>query len=188
MTRKKHGFWLFIFSLLPGAGEMYMGFFKQGIGLMAQFSFVLMLAAYLNIGPLLFILPIIWFYSFFHVHNLASLPDEEFYQVEDRLFAGYDIQEMRGYLFGENGRRMIGIIMVVLGCSVIWNGVQNLLYRVTNIFNSEIARMISYSMDDALRSIMAIAIIYIGYRMIRGKKRELSQIEQKPDEQERNGD
>ena len=75
MTRKKHGFWLFIFSLLPGAGEMYMGFFKQGIGLMAQFSFVLMLAAYLNIGPLLFILPIIWFYSFFHVHNLASLPD-----------------------------------------------------------------------------------------------------------------
>lgn len=29
MTRKKHGFWLFIFSLLPGAGEMYMGFLNR---------------------------------------------------------------------------------------------------------------------------------------------------------------
>ena len=26
---------------------------------------------------------VIWFYSFFTVHNLVSLPDEEFYQQED---------------------------------------------------------------------------------------------------------
>lgn len=29
MQKQKRGFWLFIFSLIPGAGEMYMGFKKQ---------------------------------------------------------------------------------------------------------------------------------------------------------------
>ena len=34
MQKQKRGFWLFIFSLIPGAGEMYMGFKKQGISIM----------------------------------------------------------------------------------------------------------------------------------------------------------
>ena len=29
MQKQKRGFWLFIFSLIPGAGEMYMGFKTQ---------------------------------------------------------------------------------------------------------------------------------------------------------------
>ena len=35
MQKQKRGFWLFIFSLIPGAGEMYMGFKKQGISIMS---------------------------------------------------------------------------------------------------------------------------------------------------------
>lgn len=188
MIRKKHGFWLFVFSLLPGVGEMYMGFFKQGIGLMTRFFFVVMLSAYLNIGPLLFVLPIIWFYSFFHVHNLASLPDEEFYQVEDSFLCGFDSQEMQGYLSGERGRKILGTILVVLGCGVIWSGIQNFLYRVTDLFNSEIARILLRTTDDVLRTVIALVVIYIGLQMIRGKKKELNQIEQNIDKQERNGD
>ena len=37
MKKQKHGFWVFIFSLIPGAGEMYMGFKKQGISIMLLF-------------------------------------------------------------------------------------------------------------------------------------------------------
>ena len=37
MQKQKRGFWLFIFSLIPGAGEMYMGFKKQGISIMLLF-------------------------------------------------------------------------------------------------------------------------------------------------------
>ncbi len=32
MTRKKSGFLTFCFSLIPGAGEMYMGFLEWGRG------------------------------------------------------------------------------------------------------------------------------------------------------------
>ena len=34
MTKQKKGLLLFLCSLVPGAGEMYMGFFKQGISIM----------------------------------------------------------------------------------------------------------------------------------------------------------
>ena len=37
MKKQKHGFWVFIFSLIPGAGEMYMGFKKQGLSIMLLF-------------------------------------------------------------------------------------------------------------------------------------------------------
>ena len=37
MTKQKKGLLLFLCSLVPGAGEMYMGFFKQGISIMLIF-------------------------------------------------------------------------------------------------------------------------------------------------------
>ena len=44
MRRKKSKFLTFIFSLLPGAGEMYMGFMKMGVSLMAEFFGIIFLA------------------------------------------------------------------------------------------------------------------------------------------------
>ena len=38
MTKKKGKLLTFCWSLIPGAGEMYLGFFKQGISLMAAFA------------------------------------------------------------------------------------------------------------------------------------------------------
>ena len=67
MANKKNGFWTFIFSLIPGAGEMYMGFFKQGLSLMGLCAVVSIVASFLGIEELMILLPLIWFYSFFHV-------------------------------------------------------------------------------------------------------------------------
>lgn len=41
MTKQKKGFLLFIASLIPGAGELYMGFRKMGLSLMILFWGVL---------------------------------------------------------------------------------------------------------------------------------------------------
>ena len=78
MQKQKKGFLLFISSLIPGAGEMYMGFFKQGISIMTLFWAIIAIAGGLNISSLVIFLPVLWFYSFFHVHNLKELPEEEF--------------------------------------------------------------------------------------------------------------
>ena len=37
MIKKKNAILTFIFSLVPGAGEMFMGFMKQGVSLMSMF-------------------------------------------------------------------------------------------------------------------------------------------------------
>ena len=73
MTNKKNSLWRFFFSLIPGAGEMYMGFLKMGVSLMSLFFAIIFIASSLWLGPLILIDIIVWFYSFFHVHNLAKI-------------------------------------------------------------------------------------------------------------------
>ena len=83
MIRKKSSFLTFCFSLLPGAGQMYMGFMKRGVSLMSAFFLLIFLSSWLNLGPLMFAMPIIWFFAFFDTHNLRAMPDDEFYAMED---------------------------------------------------------------------------------------------------------
>ena len=90
MQKQKKGFLLFISSLIPGAGEMYMGFFKQGISIMTLFWAIIAIAGGLNISSLVIFLPVLWFYSFFHVHNLKELPEEEFYAIVDNYILHLD--------------------------------------------------------------------------------------------------
>ena len=42
MTKKKNRLFTFCCSLLPGAGEMYLGFFKHGVSTMALFFLLCM--------------------------------------------------------------------------------------------------------------------------------------------------
>ena len=87
-TKKKSKFLTFCFSVIPGAAQMYMGFMKMGVSLMALFALIILFAVWLNQGALATFCVIAWFYSFFQANHLASLSDEEFHMVED------------GYLFG----------------------------------------------------------------------------------------
>ena len=43
---RKNGFWNLCFSLIPGAGQMYQGFLKRGVSIMALFFGWLMLCAF----------------------------------------------------------------------------------------------------------------------------------------------
>ena len=56
MTKKRNGFLRFCCSLLPGAGEMYMGFMKMGLSLMSMFFGIIVAASIFPMPPL-FLLP-----------------------------------------------------------------------------------------------------------------------------------
>ena len=47
MTKKKSKFFTFCCSLIPGAGEMYLGFLKQGISIMTTFFLIFVVAGIL---------------------------------------------------------------------------------------------------------------------------------------------
>lgn len=52
-------------SIIPGAGHMYLGQMEKGLIIMGAFFFSVFFMGWLGISFLLFLLPLIWFYSFF---------------------------------------------------------------------------------------------------------------------------
>lgn len=174
MIRKKTGLFTFLFSLFPGAGEMYMGFYKQGISIMLYFLGVIFISSAIHLGPLGFLLPLIWFYSFFHVHNLASMPDEEFYALEDDYLFLPTTDGVKGFMGSDKGKKILAIVLILLGLSVLWNNVNDILQSMFPWFMDKI-----YTITDTVpRTIVAIAVIWLGIHLIRGKKRELGQMDQ----------
>lgn len=56
-----------LLALFPGAGHMYLGLQKRGLQLMAGFLFSIYILDVLHLSLFLFIIPLIWFFSFFDV-------------------------------------------------------------------------------------------------------------------------
>ena len=171
MTKQKKGFWLFMFSLIPGAGEMYMGFKKQGLSSMAIFWLLIAIASFTGRGEIMMILPILWFYSFFNVHNLNSLSEEEFYSVEDNYILNVDQLVINKKEFVKRYRFIFAIALILIGASLLWQTLLSSLYPILPPHLHEIVFGIGNMVPDA---VIAIAIIYLGIYLIIGKKKSLS--------------
>ena len=83
MINKRSNSSTFYFAFIPGAGQMYMGFMKRGVSIMSAFSLIIFSSAWLNFTPLMFAMPVIWFFSFFDTINLRSLSDEDYTAMKD---------------------------------------------------------------------------------------------------------
>jgi len=68
-------------SLLPGAGHMYLGLQKRGLQLMAAFLMSIYILDVLKLSLFLFLIPILWFFSFFDA--LQRISDAERGEARD---------------------------------------------------------------------------------------------------------
>jgi hypothetical protein len=169
MRTKKNKFLTFCFSMLPGAGHMYIGFMKMGLSLMAAFFFVIFLSSWLNIGPLVFILPLIWFYAFFDCMNKQYSTDEEFLLLEDNyLFSLDEIVKIDKGIFKKH-RLFSGILLLLLGVYLIWT---NIISGLSRYLPSEVYNVIYAITRVAPQIILGITIIAVGAKLISGKKKE----------------
>ncbi len=175
MIRKKDSFLTFLFSLVPGAGQMYMGFMKRGVSLMSVFFFLIFLSSWLSIGTIMFILPIVWFYSFFDVFNLRSIPDDEFYAQEDDFIILPEFSRSKLNLLHDKYNNIIAVILIVIGFSILWNNLYGLFRRLLPYYIYEVIYTFGHYFPQLL---VGIAIIYFGFYLIRGKKKELDRKEE----------
>ena len=179
MKKQKHGFWVFIFSLIPGAGEMYMGFKKQGISIMLLFWGSIALASLSGMGWLAMFLPVIWFYSFFNVHNLKSLSEDEFYSVEDNYILHMDqFSNDIGKLL-QTHRRLTAWLLIIFGICILWSRFTDILYMIVP------DRLIDYVYDlcrSLPQMIIAIGIIAAGIYLLTQQKKKLEEEEETKDE------
>lgn len=173
MKQKKNNVFRFIFSLLPGAGEMYMGFMKMGVSLMTLFFALIAISSFLRFDFMIFICIVIWFYSFFNVHNIAGMPEEEFCLLEDKYLIHFDQLFSTKFTF-KLKNKTVGIFLIVLGfytlSAEIWRMIGYLL-------PDEIALIVDSIFYNSPRFLIGIGIIILGFYMIRGKKKQLELLE-----------
>ncbi|MBP3039616.1 hypothetical protein J9303_08960 [Bacillaceae bacterium Marseille-Q3522] len=162
-----------VLSIFPGAGHLYLGLQRRGIQLMAIFLFSIYILDVLRLSLLLFIIPIIWFYSFFDSLQKASLYNKN-QKIQDEPIITYFA----------NHQRWIGIFLLFIG----------LYYLAANILLPSLAPMISrifhadiyYMFYEYVQTgIVCFLLIAGGLRLLAGsKKQKPSKVEKKQEERE----
>lgn len=149
-------------SIFPGAGHLYLGYQRRGVQLMAAFLFSIYILDILRLGVFLFLIPIIWCYSFFDGLQKASKNGQE--PIEDTPIISYFI----------NHQKWVGIGLILVG----------LYYLTTNIIIPAVAPFLAdvinidlnYWFDRYFQTaIVSILLIFGGIKLLvgnRGKRGE----------------
>ena len=171
MKQKKNSFFTFIFSFIPGAAEMYMGFMKSGISLMTAFFLSFMIPSILRMSDVFVLFgALIWFYGFFHAGNLASCSNEELQNIPDEFiwdtFSNGRTLDVASPVFRKWGAG----ILIFCGVVLLWENVSSLVRALAPDWVwSWLAPFVSRVPQVSV----ALLLIYIGVKLIRGKKEEL---------------
>lgn len=145
-------------SVVPGAGHMYLGYQKKGVIIMGAFFFSIFFMGWLGISMLLFLLPLIWFYSFFDAMHMADDSNDE---IKDQLINFPDIKP-----------EWTGIALIAIGVLII---LERILYP---LIDYHIRRYIQ-------TSVVSLIFIAAGIYMLR--KNRKSRTVQDETEEEDNG-
>ncbi len=169
--QKKNKLFTFICSLLPGAAEMYMGFMKTGISMMAVFFLSFIIPSVLRISDVFILIgALIWFYSFFHARNLAAYDEEKFQSLPDE-FIWESFTNGKKIEISDTALKKWGPgILIVCGVILLWNNLTSIIYRL--IPDSMWEYLVPF-IDQIPQTVIAVLIIMIGVRMIMGKKEEI---------------
>lgn len=171
MKRKKNGFFTFIWSFMPGAAEMYMGFMKCGLSLMLLFLGGIAFAYIVQINGVLLFLPVlVWFYSFFHARNLAACTEEMLQTMEDDFIWDSFGDGSKTRVSSPALRKWGAVILIVIGATMLWNNFRSV---VANLIPNEYWDMIWPIFNNIPQIVISLLIIAIGIGLIIGKKKEV---------------
>lgn len=165
MRNKKNGFLTFWCSLIPGAGEMYMGLYKQGISLMLLFFGVGALGDWANLEVLWAILPVVWCFSFFHTHNLRNMPEEEFMEQADHFYGFEEIDFTKADEFLKRNTKAVAVVLVLFGLCMLAQIFMNMMSPFFDGFFWNLAWRLNHNVS---RIIMAAAVIWYGFKLLKG--------------------
>lgn len=169
MKKKKNRFWLFVFSLWPGAGHMYIGFMKMGLSFMTGFLLSCAVVGITNIGVLAVFPIIIYVYAFFHANNLGGLEDEQFAAMEDEYLFGFANMDYSRLKLNRRNRNLAAAALIILGVCMLWNVGFGMLWDYVG-WDNPVVKVIYYTVRDELpRAVLALAVIWVGVRLLRGK-------------------
>ncbi|MEM5594747.1 hypothetical protein AAHH67_28800 [Niallia circulans] len=156
---KKSKFIATFLSVFPGAGHLYLGLQQRGIQLMAAFLFSIFILNELRLGLFLFVIPIIWFYSFFDGLQKASRVGEE--ELEDTPVIAYLI----------NYQKWFGIGLLVIGLYYLMINIILPIFSpiIQNVINVDL-RFFFYQYFQT--GIVCLVLIIGGIHLLKGTKKK----------------
>ena len=146
-------------SIFPGAGHLYLGLQKRGIQLMAAFLFSIYILDILRLGIFLFLIPIIWFYSFFDAMQKVSKYGEE--EIEDVPIISYLV----------NHQKWVGIGLVVMGLYYLLMNVLIPVFSpmISNIIQIDLMYWVQRYFQTGL---VCVLLIGGGIKLLAGSKQK----------------
>ena len=147
---------------------MYLNMMKKGLVLMTLFCGIGFIAGFFNIELLLFLVPVIWFYSFFDALNSGHFTYEERKEADASFFMDIEhvFSQDMGSLF-QKSHLFFGIILVLAGVYLL----------IGRVFNGLIWQLDEYlpGLHGAFHNfptlLIAIFIIVWGIRLVKGDKK-----------------
>lgn len=147
-----------ILAIFPGAGHMYLGLQKRGLQLMAGFLLSVYILDVLNLGLFLFLIPIIWFYSFFDTLQLANRAEDE--EIEDIPIISYLA----------NHQKWLGIALIFLGAFYLFEAI--LLPRLAEyMLETFDVYLYDYYYQYFQMTIVCLLLIGGGIKLLTGSKK-----------------
>lgn len=144
-------------AIFPGAGHLYLGLQRRGIQLMAAFLFSIYILDTLRLGIFLFLIPIIWFYSFFDAMQKVSRYGEE--TIEDVPIIAYFL----------NHQKWVGVGLVLMGLYYLVMNV--LLPAFSPILNRLVNIDVMYWVQGYLQTgLVCLLLIGGGFKLLSGSK------------------
>ncbi|MEG0911378.1 MAG: hypothetical protein RSF70_07315 [Ruthenibacterium sp.] len=168
---KKNGIFTFCFAFIPGAGEMYLGYMKRGVSIMALFCAISGVAIALNLGVLAIALPVLWAYAFFDTFNLRAQTDEQAaqnpdaYWIDPAFFMGDDVKKLLAKRHNLIGWGLIAIGVYSLYSNLVRGSLWNFFYHID--FTLGLAFL-----ENVPTLVVAGLIIWLGVMLLRGEKRQ----------------
>lgn len=147
-------------SVVPGAGHMYLGYQKKGLMIMGAFFFSIFFMGWLGISMLLFLLPLIWFHSFFDAMHIADDSEEE---IRDQVSILPAIKP-----------EWVGFALIAIG--------------VINILERILYPLIDYAIRRYIQtSVLSLIFILVGIYILMKNKKEVARSEE-PEEEDNDED
>lgn len=126
-ARNVSRFWAFVFSLLPGAGYMYLGLMRRGLETLVLFFGSMFVAAFSHFDELMvFVLPVLFFYTIFDTQQLAT-----------KIKEGYPVGDHPLFTWDKLGDRntILAYVLIGVGALALLNNTLPWLFRYYGVFD-----------------------------------------------------
>ncbi|WMJ23771.1 hypothetical protein RBG61_03655 [Paludicola sp. MB14-C6] len=170
IRKTKSKFLTFIFSLIPGAGQMYQGLMKKGISIMGAFFGIIAFSVFLYIPVINFALPIIWFFAFFDAINRINYTVDELKAIQDSYIVNLGIKSTGKFAEIMKKRHLIiGWVLIAIAIYALINILLVNNYDMINYMFGRDAYFFMHMVTGFIpKLIVPIVCLLIGIKLIKG--------------------